>query len=316
VPNGGLANSALKLYPAWWRDRYLEEAQTVTHDLIEAGRSRWRIALNLSGGALRARLTATGMPPDVEPWVSRTRASIVLATAPTLAVVPLMLTIRQVPALPNGSAWTSPNSHLASMFYLLLVLAFWALVLTLIWGYTSLSSGVLARGENGRGLRLLTRVPGYLVCLGVGLFMASGVIEPHTFINHGKDSIPLNGHPLVAHVLSISAIGAFSLCWAASVVLLRAVAHRAEIPVASLRSGKRVSAAVSTLLWFMSAAALAMSVVYSKHMSELSGFKVQSVVLGHSLLLLGILLCVLSVASTLGTVLSSRSWKVASHLAR
>ena len=33
---------------------------------------------------------------EAEPWASRTRASIVLATAPTLAVVPLMLTIRQV----------------------------------------------------------------------------------------------------------------------------------------------------------------------------------------------------------------------------
>ena len=101
MTKGGAVNTALKLYPPWWRDRYLEEAQAVTGDLIEAGGSRWRISLNLSGGALRARLTAKGMPMEAEPWASRTRASIVLATAPTLAVVPVMLTIRQVPALPR-----------------------------------------------------------------------------------------------------------------------------------------------------------------------------------------------------------------------
>ena len=38
---------------------------------------------------------------EAEPWASRTRASIVLATAPTLAVVPVMLTIRQVRRAPR-----------------------------------------------------------------------------------------------------------------------------------------------------------------------------------------------------------------------
>jgi hypothetical protein len=63
-------------------------------------------------------------------------------------------------------------------------------------------------------------------------------------------------------------------------------------------------------------AALAMSTVYSKQISELSGVRVRSVVFGQSLLRLGIVLCVLSIASTLGSVLTSRSWKVTSHLAR
>jgi hypothetical protein len=66
----------------------------------------------------------------------------------------------------------------------------------------------------------------------------------------------------------------------------------------------------------MSAAALVMSTVYSKQISELSGIRVQSVVLGRSLLLLGIVLSVLAIASTLGSVLTSHSWKVTSHLAR
>ena len=142
MTKGGAVNTALKLYPPWWRDRYLEEAQAITGDLIEAGGSRWRIALNLSGGALRARLTAKGMPMEAEPWASRTRASIVLATAPTLAVVPMMLTIRQVPALRDDGGGTMASGHLATTLYLVLLLAFVALISTIIWGYTSLSNGV------------------------------------------------------------------------------------------------------------------------------------------------------------------------------
>ena len=312
---GGAANIALKLYPPWWRDRYLEEAQAVTGDLIKAGRSPGRIALNLSGGALRARLTARGIPMEVGPWASRTRASIVLATAPTLAAVPVMLTIRQVPALPGGGGWTVSSSNLATTLYLVLLLAFVALVATMIWGYTSLSNGMTTRGKNSPGLRVLARMPGYVAALAVVLVIASIVIGPHRFISHGKGTIPLNGHPAAAHVLWVTAGVAFCFCWVISAVLLQAVAHRAELPLSSLRSGKRVSVAVSIFLWLMSAAALALSAVYSKRISELSGVRIDSVVLGHSLLLLGIVLFVLSTASTLGAVLTSRSLKVVSRIA-
>jgi hypothetical protein len=316
VTKGGAVNTAFKAYPPWWRDRYLKEAESVTDDLIESGRPRWRIALDLSGGALRARLTARGMPMVAELWARRTNASIVLATAPTLAVIPLMLTIRQVPAIPGGSGWTMPSSHIATTLYLVLLVAFLALISTVIWGYTSLSNGLLTRGTNGRGLRVMARVPGYLTVLAVVLVVTSIVIEPHRLIYHGKSSTPLNGHLFAAHDLWVAAGVAICLCWLASVVLLGWVAHRAELPVASLHSGTRVSVAVSIFLWTMSAAALAMSTVYSKQINELNGIKVQSVVLGQSLLLLGIVLSVLSIASTLGSVLTSRSWKVTSHLAR
>ena len=315
MTKAGAATIAWKLYPPWWRDRYLEEAQAITGDLIEAGDSRWRIALNLSGGALRARLTARGIPMEAGPWASRTRASIVLATAPTLVAVPAMLTIRQVPALPDGSGLTAPSSHLATMVYVVLLLAFVALASTIIWGYTSLSNGVMTCGKNGPRLRMLARLPGYLAVLAVGLVIASIVIEPHRFISHGKGSIPLNGYPAAAHVLWVAAGVALGLCWIVSAVLLQGVAHRAELPLASLCSGKRVSVAVSIILWLMTVASLTLSTVYAKQISALSSVRIDSVLLGHSLLLLGIVLCVLSIASTLGTVLTSRSWKVVSRLA-
>jgi hypothetical protein len=307
-------NIALKLYPPWWRDRYLEEAQTVTGDLIKAGRSPWRIALNLSGGALRARLTARGMPLEAEPWASRTRASIVLATAPALLVVPLMLTIQQVPAVPDRIGGTVPSSQLATTLYLVLVLACFALIATVIWGYTSLLNGVTARKDNGRGIRALARMPACLAVLAVGLWVAYAVIEPHHFVSHGKGLIPLDGHPETAHVFWIAASVTWGLCWVASVVLLRTVAHRADLPLSSLRSGRRFSVAVSIFVSLMSAAALAMSAVYSKRISEFSSFRVQSAVFGHSVFLLAVLLWVLAIASTLGTVMTSRSWKVVSNL--
>jgi hypothetical protein len=300
------------LYPPWWRDRYLEEARTVTDDLLKSGRSPWRIALNLSGGALRARLTATGMPPEAALWASRTTASIVLATAPALVVLPLMLTIKQVPAIPAGG--NLPPSHLASSLYLALLLSFVVLVSTVIWGYSSLSAGLQARPENRRGLRMLAKMPGYAAVFAVALLIASIVIEPHDFKTHGKISIALNGHPAIAHALWISAAVTFCAGWLLSIVLLRAVARSAVLPLTALRSGTRVSTVTSVLLWMMSAAALTMSGLYSRQVSELGGFHLQSSVLGHSLLLLGLALSILSIASTLGTSLARRAWGVVARL--
>ena len=150
---------------------------------------------------------------EAGPWASRTRASIVLATAPTLVAVPAMLTIRQVPALPEGSGWTAPSGHLATVVYVVLLLAFVALASTIIWGYTSLSNGVMTCGKNGPRLRMLARLPGYLAVLAVGLVIASIVFEPHRFISHGKGSIPLNGYPAAAHALWVAAGVALGLCW-------------------------------------------------------------------------------------------------------
>ena len=72
---------------------------------------------------------------------------------------------------------------------------------------------------------------------------------------------------------------------------------------------------MSIILWLMTVASLTLSAVYAKRISALGSVRIDSVLLGHSLLLLGIVLCVLSIASTLGTVLTSRSWKVVSRLA-
>ena len=64
-------------------------------------------------------------------WVERARGSIVLATAPTLAAIPLVLTLKQVPALPSRT--DLPSSHLATALYMVLVLAFVGLISTILW---------------------------------------------------------------------------------------------------------------------------------------------------------------------------------------
>jgi hypothetical protein len=251
---------------------------------------------------------------EVEPWARRTNAAIALATAPTLAVNPLMLTIHQVPSVLSG--WTMPSSRFATTLYLVLLLAFVALISTVIWGYSSLSNGLLTRGKNGHGLRAMATVPGFLAGLVVVVAIVSVVIEPHRYVTHGNAPVPLNGHPLAAHVLWVAAGATICLCWLASVVLLGWVARRAELPLPSLHSGTRISIAISVLLWTMSAAALCLSAVHLKRISELSGITIQSVAFGQSLFVLGTVLCALSIASTLGSVLTFRSWKVTSHLAR
>ena len=85
-----LADIALRCYPAWWRRLYGDEIGQLTDDLLSEGRSELRLAANLLGGALAARLWARAMPPRAELWLARTRASIAVATLPFLGVLPFV----------------------------------------------------------------------------------------------------------------------------------------------------------------------------------------------------------------------------------
>lgn len=46
-------SSALRLHPKWWRDRYGDEVQLVSLDMIADGQSAWRLAVNLYLDAAR-----------------------------------------------------------------------------------------------------------------------------------------------------------------------------------------------------------------------------------------------------------------------
>jgi hypothetical protein len=53
-----LARAALALYPRWWRERYSEETELLVLDLLEDGRNRAGVAIDLVRGAIDARRLA------------------------------------------------------------------------------------------------------------------------------------------------------------------------------------------------------------------------------------------------------------------
>lgn len=304
---------AFRLYPKWWRDRYLDEAQAVTDELAVSGRSRWRIAMNLVFGAMRARLDAAGMPLQYDLWAARTRATIVLATAPALVVMPLMLTIRQVPANPTGAY--AGSVHLASLIYLALIVAFFGLASTMMSGYFSLSGGILERNGNGRLLRSLARAPLYLTLAALTFFIASLVVGPHHYDLKGKVGGPIDGHPFVALLLQDLAATTIVVCGITSAVLISAVIRYGDISVSRLKSGKGFAITIAGWLWVMTAAAFALATVYSTRVTVSGHIAATSTILGNSLFLFAGVLLVLAAVSTTGSALAIRSSRITTHLA-
>ena len=293
---------ALRLHPKWWRDRYLDEAQVVTNDLVATGRSRWRIATNLAFGAMRARLNAAGMPLEYDRRAART----------------VWRSVWRPPAGPGGR---TPDAHhqtgaghplcpyagtndLASLIYLALILAFFGLGSTMIWGYFSLSGGVFERKGNGRLLRSLARAPLYLILAAVVLFIVSVVIGPHHYVLHGETGGPIDGHPFGAQVLRALAATMIALCGLTSAVLIALVVRHGDMSVSRLISGKGFAITIAGWLWTMTAAAFALATVYSAQVSMIGHIAVTSTALGHSLFLFVGVLLVLAFVSTAGSALA------------
>ena len=87
-----LTSFALSTYPSWWRERYQDEMVVVIQSLLDDGRSPLRVAINLLASSLRTRLVGTGVPASRRFWVHRTQRSLLAATLPWFAIVPLALT--------------------------------------------------------------------------------------------------------------------------------------------------------------------------------------------------------------------------------
>jgi len=101
---------ALAIHPRWWRRRYRDEVATITADLLEEGRSRWRVATGLFFDALRQ--WARGPVPDLtRPPAVRRQVAAASAALPTALVVPLVLY--------TTSYQYSSNAILRSMYSLL-----------------------------------------------------------------------------------------------------------------------------------------------------------------------------------------------------
>jgi hypothetical protein len=311
--------AAFALYPAWWRERYLDEAQSVTGDLVAAGRSRWAMATNLVIGALRARVRADGMPFSYEVWARRTCAVVVLATAPALVVVPVTLTIRQRSLTPLPRI--IPSTAAATSFYLALLVSLLLLISIMIWGYLALSNGILEPGTgNPKRLRIMARAPKYLALLGVMLFVTSNILAPHQWRTHGGRLVPQGGHPLVARVLLDTSEAAWLLCGLASALLVIEVARRATLSLGTLSVGLVTGRVMAGLLWLMTVSSVALSLRYGTGVAEINdgsfaGGYITVFGSGHALVILASVLGPMAVVATFGTVLAGRSFRVTRALA-
>jgi len=81
---------ALAMHPRWWRRRYGDEVATISSDLLEEGRSRWRVAGGLAVDAVRQ--WARGPVPDLTHSTAiRRQVAASAAALPMALVIPLVL---------------------------------------------------------------------------------------------------------------------------------------------------------------------------------------------------------------------------------
>jgi hypothetical protein len=308
----------LALYPPWWRARYGEEVRATCADVVAAGRSPWRVLGNLAFGAIRTRLRGANMPMQFESWAGRTRASIVIATLPVLAVLPVMFTFRQGQRVsgPSGTILVSGGrlsgaGLVAEYAYGVMALAVVLAVGTVLWGYTDLAGAVRKRSHNDRRLRRLVRVPGLSGLTAIALLVTSVVVRPRAFIN-GR---PLNGHLSLANGLVVASAACLGLGLAAAVVMVVLVARRARLAIPDLASGRSVALASSALLWVVALAVTTSMVALGRQGSgshTSAGIVMTS---WGSWWIAGVLfLLAAAVVSSLGTASASRSLRVAAQL--
>jgi hypothetical protein len=241
------------LYPAWWRERYGDEVEVCSNDLVESGRSSWRINFGLFWGAVRTRVSARGMPATSELWAARARAWLIVATAPVLVVVPVFLSVRQVQHTPFVT--TGLAERVSSDAYLIMLLAFVVLMFAAQWGYGSLSAGLEGGPAPSRVPSMLTRAPGRLTLLALALFIASVVVGPHSYvIAHNRPPVAQDGSPTAASALHWAAGLALLAGWAMVVPVLTAAVRRGDFSPWLWRSGRRVSRTVTAVLWVMAVA--------------------------------------------------------------
>jgi hypothetical protein len=302
---------ALRLYPLWWRERYADEVEVVAADLLEHGRPLGTMTAGLVWGAVRTRVGARGMPQDADLWGARARASMVVAVAPAIVVLPLLFTMRQVA---RSSAPAVGPAHLASFAYLGLMLGFVGLVVAAVWGYATLSAGLLEGSPRAGLSRRFIKAPGRLLLLGIALFAAALVVGPHAFsMRTGHAPVALNGHPAVAYGLKAGAGAALVGCGLVTIVLLARMVRRSTLSAHTLVSGRRISRLISIVLMAMTVAATMVSLSFGQ-LGAPSNNSVTVTMLGGSLWLLVALLGLATGVSCAGASAAARSLRATTRI--
>jgi hypothetical protein len=304
--------TVLRLYPAWWRERYADEVEQCSGDLVEAGRASWRISLGLFWGAVRTRVSARGMPNTPELWAARARACLMVAAAPVFVVVPFFAAIRQVQhgaAAPAG--WPA---RVSSDAYLVMLLGFVVLLFTSLWGYGSLCAGLEGGAGRNRVSTFMTRAPGRLVLIAIVLFVASVVVGPHaSALTTGHQPVPRHGSPDLSGAFRSAALVALLAGWAMVLPVLTAAVRRGAFSPWLWRSGRRVSSIITAVLWVMAVAATTERISDAR-LAAVHAAGMTFTVLGSSVRLLVAVLGGAALVSSCGTSALSRSLRMGRSL--
>ena len=249
----------MSAYPSWWRERYGADQEAFVEELGNDHRRLGRAVIDLAVGALRVRLSPSGMPQSVEAWRDRARASIAWATVPALAALLLVVAVEthafrsSIAAGPHTPL--SAAGRVAADAMSVIGLASVALVLLLLvgWALVGRLADRVPAGRAGRQWLMLVTAPivGGLVAIGLSILrarfadaqIASGVVH--------------SPNPLIASVLSIAwdAVASATLLCTFCVVF---AARKADLRVSDLRGGVRLAqltaaviviAAVASVAW-------------------------------------------------------------------
>jgi hypothetical protein len=176
---------SLRCYPVWWRQRYGAEQEELAEELAGEGRPHWLLAAGLLAGAVRARMTGSGMPQASELWSSRARASVVVGTVPAALALPLELAFW---GAISEHGWSGPGSaavrlsgagvvvqwELTALFFAWLMCAAQLLVAGshLVQGLRALASG------RRLTTAAMVAAPVAAVVLGIVMIWVSGSLRP------------------------------------------------------------------------------------------------------------------------------------------
>jgi hypothetical protein len=260
-----LVDATLVCYPAWWRETYGEEIRKLTEDLVVGGRSEWRLSANLMRGAFATRLRANAMPMRRELWAARTRASIAVATLPWLVALPFVLAAitdrdgyQSISSATISHLAVSPGTRVTTDAYQFLQTALLVTFLAAAVGWSTLARGVRQSPRpHRRRLIALSYLPLIAFVADLGLFIARQTQTSHSFFIHGGPPVPLGGHPVAAHALLIALWAVFLVGVLASVFSVVIVTKHVNLPMLSLRSGKRIAAFTACSLTLMASLAIA-----------------------------------------------------------
>jgi len=294
-----LTSFALNTYPSWWRERYHDEMVVVIQSLLDDGRSPLRVAANLVASSLRTRLVGTGAPASREFWVHRTQRSLLAATLPWFAIVPLAMTC-YLSIGQYGFFHGSSSVHLSragmvaralqqGMLNVVLVYVVLALV-----GWRRLRNGLEGQRLQMRWFRLVNGA----AMVGITMLIAALFLGQH------------NATSSLAETCAYVGLGLFTISWFSLPAVITQMLRDGELPISFLRTEVRLSAALAALSGVLALLAVGNRVALLLQPTPLPGASYwmyrSSIGMWDVPLLIGFLL--LTILSALGAVAARRSY--------